>query len=103
MLIDTAEGELVKLIKAGNPQAVFFCLRTVGHVRGWREGLRLERPASEPPRQTSEETTRRLRQLSREELEALEKLVLKMEGKTSIHDGIAPPDDYVEADDLGEG
>ena len=58
----------------------------------------LEQRPEPTPRHTPEEVTRRLRQLSKDEIEQLERLVLKMEGKTSIHDGIEPIDDFDEED-----
>ena len=88
VFLDLGESQLYRLVKEGNPSAVFFLLRTLGARRGWREGVLVEQRPEPPPRHTPEEVTRRLRQLSKDEIEQLERLVLKMEGKTSIHDGI---------------
>jgi hypothetical protein len=101
-LIDTAEGVINAALARGDVNAATFVLRTQGHRRGWstwsarHEG---EQKRSEPTsRHNPEEVTRRLRALSKDEIEQLERLVLKMEGKTSIHDGIEPIYNFDEED-----
>src|SRR5215217_1792877 len=42
VFIDLAESELYKLVASGNPSAIIYTLRTVGHARGWREGVVVE-------------------------------------------------------------
>ena len=98
VFLDLGEFQLYRLVKEGNPSAVFFLLRTLGARRGWREGVLVEQRPEPTPRHTPEEVTRRLRQLSKDEIEQLERLVLKMEGKTSIHNGIEPIDNFDEED-----
>ena len=98
VFLDLGKSQLYRLVKEGNPSAVFFLLRTLGARRGWREGVLVEQRPEPTPRHTPEEVTRRLRQLSKDEIEQLERLVLKMEGKTSIHDGIEPIDNFDEED-----
>ena len=61
VFLDLGESELYRLVKEGNPSAVFFLLRTLGARRGWREGVLVEQRPESTPRHTPEEVTRRLR------------------------------------------
>jgi hypothetical protein len=76
VFVDLAESELYKLVASGNPSAIIYTLRTVGHARGWREGVTIEQEAA-PRRRV--DMTAALRALSPEELLQLEGLVSKLE------------------------
>lgn len=41
-LVDETESQLAKLVRAGNPSAVFFVLRTLGKDRGYVEKATIE-------------------------------------------------------------
>ena len=97
MFLDLGKSELAKLVKADNPSAVFFLLRSLGKARGYSERLVVE-PTPELPRRNSEGVTRRLRAPSKDEIEQLERLVLKMEGRSSLE----PVEGYDEVAEVAE-
>ena len=79
--VDLAESELYKLVASGNPSAIIYTLRTVGHARGWREGVVVEQEAAPRPRV---DMTAALRALSPDELLQLEGLVSKLEANARL-------------------
>ncbi len=83
--IDLAESELHKLVASGNAQAIIFCLRTLGHARGWREGLRIEQKDERPkPYRNPEAVTAALRTLSPDEIADLERVLTKFENAANV-------------------